>query len=448
MKVAVIGTGYVGLVAGACIADMGNNVTCVDKNIDKLEQLKQGVIPIYEPGLEEIVKRNVKNGNLDFTTDLSEPLKFADVVFSAVGTPPKEDGSADLRYVIAAARQFGQLIEHYAVFVTKSTVPVGTAKKVKDAIYSELKARGKEYIEFDVASNPEFLKEGTAVSDFMNPERVIIGTETERAEELLKELYKPHSINNPLKVISMDIPSAELTKYACNAMLATRISFMNEIAGICEAVGANIDDIRKGMGTDTRIGSKFLYAGCGYGGSCFPKDVKALASTAKEKGVSAQLIETVDLVNERQKRVPLARITKELGNVKGKNFVVWGLAFKPKTDDIREAPSLVLIDALCDCGANVYAYDPIAMDNVAKWADEHFKTEAEKNRLHLMEGKFNYPADIDAIVLLTEWGDFFNIDWSGVALRSPSCKLVFDGRNIYKREEIERSGMKYIGIGK
>ena len=358
MKIAVVGTGYVGLVSGACFAEMGLDITCVDIDKKKIDGLNNGVIPIYEPGLEEVVRRNVEEGRLHFTTELTDCLDNVEVVFSAVGTPPDEDGSADLKYVLEVARTFGRNIKKYTVLVTKSTVPVGTAQKVKAVIREEL-ARRKCKVPFDVASNPEFLKEGAAVKDFMSPDRVVVGVESERARKLMTKLYRPFLINN-FRVLFMDIPSAEMTKYAANAMLATRISFMNEIANLCDLVGADVEMVRKGIGSDARIGSKFLYPGCGYGGSCFPKDVKALAHTAHEHGYTMQVIEAVERVNERQKSIVFDKLQLALGDLRGKTVAVWGLAFKPETDDMREAPALVVIDRLLEAGATVRAYDPVA----------------------------------------------------------------------------------------
>ena len=355
MKIAVVGTGYVGLVSGACFAEMGLDITCVDIDKKKIDGLNNGVIPIYEPGLEEVVRRNVEEGRLHFTTELTDCLDNVEVVFSAVGTPPDEDGSADLKYVLEVARTFGRNIKKYTVLVTKSTVPVGTAQKVKAVTRDEL-ARRKCKVPFDVASNPEFLKEGAAVKDFMSPDRVVVGVESERARKLMTKLYRPFLINN-FRVLFMDIPSAEMTKYAANAMLATRISFMNEIANLCDLVGADVEMVRKGIGSDARIGSKFLYPGCGYGGSCFPKDVKALAHTAHEHGYTMQVIEAVERVNERQKSIVFDKLQLALGDLRGKTVAVWGLAFKPETDDMREAPALVVIDRLLEAGATVRAYD-------------------------------------------------------------------------------------------
>ena len=360
MNIAIVGTGYVGLVSGACFSEMGINVICVDIDEKKIQKLKDGVMPIYEPGLDELVERNVKAGRLQFTTDLTTCLDAVEVVFSAVGTPPDEDGSADLKYVLEVARTIGRNINKHVVLVTKSTVPVGTAKKVRTAIQEELDKRGVN-IEFDVASNPEFLKEGAAIKDFMAPDRVVVGVESERARKLMERLYRPFTLNG-YPILMMDVPSAEMTKYAANAMLATRISFMNDIANLCERVGANVDNVRKGMGTDSRIGSRFLYAGCGYGGSCFPKDVKALVHTGIENGYHMQVIEAVETVNEKQKSIVFDKLNAAFnGNLKGKTVAVWGLAFKPETDDMREAPAFVVIEKLLEAGATVKAFDPVAM---------------------------------------------------------------------------------------
>ena len=360
MNIAIVGTGYVGLVSGACFAEMGIDVTCVDINPEKIKCLLNGEIPIYEPGLDDLVKRNVEAGRLHFTTDLTTCLDNVEVVFSAVGTPPDEDGSADLQYVLEVARTFGRNIKKYTILVTKSTVPVGTAKKVKAVIEEELTKRG-EQIDFEVASNPEFLKEGAAIKDFMSPDRVVVGVESDRAKKVMERLYRPFQMNN-YRLYFMDIPSAEMTKYAANAMLATRISFMNDIANLCDLVGANVDMVRKGIGADTRIGSKFLYPGCGYGGSCFPKDVKALAHTAREYGYTMGVIEAVEAVNERQKEIVVKKLQDKLGTLRGKTIALWGLAFKPETDDMREAPALVVIEKLLEAGASVKVYDPVAMD--------------------------------------------------------------------------------------
>ena len=435
MKIAIVGTGYVGLVSGTCFAEMGSHVTCVDVDTAKIEKLKNGIMPIYEPGLEELVRRNVEYDRLHFTTDLTEVLDDVEVVFSAVGTPPDEDGSADLKYVLAVARQFGQHINKYTILVTKSTVPVGTARKVKAAIQEELDRRGVD-IPFDVASNPEFLKEGAAIKDFMSPDRVVVGTESERAREVMTRLYKPFLINN-FRVIFMDIPSAEMTKYAANAMLATRISFMNDIANLCERVGANVDSVRKGIGTDQRIGSKFLYAGCGYGGSCFPKDVKALVHTGLENGYHMEVIEAVERVNERQKSIVYDKIVQAVGSVKGKTVAVLGLAFKPETDDMREAPALVVIQRLLSDGATVRVSDPVAMDECRRRIGD--SVVYCKNMYDAADGA-------DVLALLTEWRQFRMPSWN-VIQKVMTGNVVVDGRNIYDRQELEELGFVYTRIG-
>ena len=435
MKIAIVGTGYVGLVSGTCFAEMGSHVTCVDVDTAKIEKLKNGIMPIYEPGLEELVRRNVEYDRLHFTTDLTEVLDDVEVVFSAVGTPPDEDGSADLKYVLAVARQFGQHINKYTILVTKSTVPVGTARKVKAAIQEELDRRGVD-IPFDVASNPEFLKEGAAIKDFMSPDRVVVGTESERAREVMTRLYKPFLINN-FRVIFMDIPSAEMTKYAANAMLATRISFMNDIANLCERVGANVDSVRKGIGTDQRIGSKFLYAGCGYGGSCFPKDVKALVHTGLENGYHMEVIEAVERVNERQKSIVYDKIVQAVGSVKGKTVAVLGLAFKPETDDMREAPALVVIQRLLSDGATVRVFDPVAMDECRRRIGD--SVVYCKNMYDAADGA-------DVLALLTEWRQFRMPSWN-VIQKVMTGNVVVDGRNIYDRQELEELGFVYTRIG-
>ncbi len=452
MNIAIVGTGYVGLVSGTCFAEMGAHVTCVDVDAQKIQKLKDGIMPIYEPGLEELVKRNVEYGRLQFTTDLTEVLDDVEVVFSAVGTPPDEDGSADLKYVLAVARQFGQNIHKYTILVTKSTVPVGTAKKVKAAIQEELDKRGVS-VPFDVASNPEFLKEGAAIKDFMSPDRVVVGTESEKAREVMTRLYKPFLINN-FRVIFMDIPSAEMTKYAANAMLATRISFMNDIANLCERVGANVDSVRKGIGTDARIGSKFLYAGCGYGGSCFPKDVKALLHTGLDNGYHMEVIEAVERVNEKQKHIVYDKIIKAVcpqcndtvrGNsvatssapLKGKTIAILGLAFKPETDDMREAPALVVIDRLLKDGATVRVFDPIAMDECKRRIGD--SVIYCKNMYDAADGA-------DVFALMTEWRQFRLPSWN-VIKKVMTGHVVVDGRNIYDRQELESLGFTYTRIG-
>ena len=435
MNIAIVGTGYVGLVSGTCFAEMGAHVTCVDVDTQKIEKLKNGVMPIYEPGLEELVKRNVEYGRLQFTTDLTEVLDDVEVVFSAVGTPPDEDGSADLKYVLAVARQFGQNINKYTILVTKSTVPVGTAKKVKAAIQEELQKRGVD-VPFDVASNPEFLKEGAAIKDFMSPDRVVVGTESEKAKEVMTRLYKPFLINN-FRVIFMDIPSAEMTKYAANAMLATRISFMNDIANLCERVGANVDAVRKGIGTDARIGTKFLYAGCGYGGSCFPKDVKALMHTGIDNGYHMEVIEAVERVNEKQKSIVYDKIIRAVGSVKGKTIAIVGLSFKPETDDMREAPALVVIGKLLADGATIRVFDPIAMDECKRRIGD--TVTYCKNMYDAADGA-------DVFALMTEWRQFRLPSWN-VIKKVMNGNVIVDGRNIYDRQEVEELGFVYTRIG-
>lgn len=437
MNIAIVGTGYVGLVSGTCFAEMGINVTCVDVDVNKINRLLNGEIPIYEPGLDALVKKNVAEGRLHFTTDLTEVLDDVEVVFSAVGTPPDEDGSADLKYVLEVARTFGRNIKKYTLLVTKSTVPVGTALKVKAAIREELERRGEE-IDFEVASNPEFLKEGAAIKDFMSPDRVVVGVESERAKKVMSRLYRPFLTNN-FRVYFMDIPSAEMTKYAANAMLATRISFMNDIANLCDIVGADVNAVRKGIGTDARIGSKFLYAGCGYGGSCFPKDVKALAHTAREHGYTMGVIEAVEAVNERQKGIVADKLERLLGHdMHGKTVALWGLAFKPETDDMREAPALVIIDRLTRLGATVKVYDPVAMDECRRRLGD---------RVTYATDMYDALVDADALALVTEWRQFRMPSWNVMkrVMRSP---LLVDGRNIYDREEVEAEGFTYTAIGK
>ena len=435
MNIAIVGTGYVGLVSGTCFAEMGAHVTCVDVDAQKIQKLKDGIMPIYEPGLEELVKRNVGFERLKFTTDLTEVLDDVEVVFSAVGTPPDEDGSADLKYVLAVARQFGQNINKYTILVTKSTVPVGTAKKVKAAIQEELDKRGVD-VPFDVASNPEFLKEGAAIKDFMSPDRVVVGTESEKAKEVMTRLYRPLMLQN-FRVIFMDIPSAEMTKYAANAMLATRISFMNDIANLCERVGANVDSVRKGIGTDSRIGSKFLYAGCGYGGSCFPKDVKALVHTGLDNEYHMEVIEAVERVNEKQKSIVYDKIIKMAGPVKGKTIAIIGLSFKPETDDMREAPALVVIDKLLADGAKVRVFDPIAMDECKRRIGDV---------VTYCTNMYDAADGADVFALMTEWRQFRMPSWN-VIKKVMIGNVIVDGRNIYDRQELEENGFVYTRIG-
>ena len=437
MKIAIVGTGYVGLVTGTCFAEIGVNVICVDTNAEKIEALKKGVIPIYENGLEEMIVRNVKAGRLHFTTSLEECLNEVDVVFSAVGTPPDEDGSADLSYVLQVAHTIGQNLKKYVLVVTKSTVPVGTADKVRAVIREELERRGLD-IPFDVASNPEFLKEGNAINDFMSPDRVVVGVDSERAKKIMSKLYKPFLLNN-FRVIFMDIPSAEMTKYAANSMLATRISFMNDIANLCELVGADVNMVRSGIGSDTRIGRKFLYPGIGYGGSCFPKDVKALIKTAETNGYEMRVLRAVEAVNEYQKGVLFDKLQRLLGNdLKGKTIALWGLSFKPETDDMREAPSLILIDKLLKAGCTVRAYDPVAMDECRRRMGDV---------VYYAKDMYDATLDADALLLLTEWKEFRLPSWAVIkkSMRNP---LVLDGRNIYDRSEMEEQGFTYHCIGK
>ena len=436
MNIAIVGTGYVGLVSGACFAEMGIDVTCVDINPEKIKCLLNGEIPIYEPGLDDLVKRNVEAGRLHFTTDLTTCLDNVEVVFSAVGTPPDEDGSADLQYVLEVTRTFGRNIKKYTILVTKSTVPVGTAKKVKAVIEEELTKRG-EQIDFEVASNPEFLKEGAAIKDFMSPDRVVVGIESDRAKKVMERLYRPFQMNN-YRLYFMDIPSAEMTKYAANAMLATRISFMNDIANLCDLVGANVDMVRKGIGADTRIGSKFLYPGCGYGGSCFPKDVKALARTAREYGYTMGVIEAVEAVNERQKEIVVKKLQDKLGTLRGKTIALWGLAFKPETDDMREAPALVVIEKLLEAGASVKVYDPVAMDECRRRIGD---------RVVYCKDMYDVVIDADALAVLTEWKEFRIPSWS-VIKRVMKQSVLVDGRNIYSKDEVIAEGFEYAAIGK
>lgn len=436
MNIAIVGTGYVGLVSGTCFAEMGINVTCVDVDETKIARLNSGEIPIYEPGLEDMVKRNVAAGRLKFTTSLVSCIDDVEIVFSAVGTPPDEDGSADLHYVLDVAREFGRNIKKYTVLVTKSTVPVGTAAKVKKAIEEELELRG-EKIDFEVASNPEFLKEGAAIKDFMSPDRVVVGVESERARKLMTQLYRPFLINN-FRVIFMDIPSAEMTKYAANSMLATRISFMNDIANLCELVGADVNMVRKGIGSDTRIGSKFLYPGCGYGGSCFPKDVKALIKTAEQNGYKMRVLDAVEEVNYLQKRVLFEKLKKHYGDdLCGKTVALWGLSFKPETDDMREATSLVLIEKLTESGCQVKVYDPVAMDECRRRVGDCVIY--CKDMYDAVEGA-------DALMLVTEWKEFRMPSWS-VVKKVMNSPLVIDGRNIYDSVELESAGFVYDKIG-
>ncbi len=437
MNIAIVGTGYVGLVSGVCFSEMGVNVSCIDIDQSKIDKLNNGEVPIYEPGLDVLLDKNIKAGRLHFTTDLGAVINDVDIVFSAVGTPPDEDGSADLKYVLQVARQFGQNINKYTILVTKSTVPVGTAQKVKVAIQEELDKRGVN-IPFDVASNPEFLKEGDAISDFMRPDRVVIGVETERAKEVMTKLYRPVMLNN-FRVIFTDIPSAEMIKYAANSMLATRISFMNDIANLCELMGADVDMVRQGIGADTRIGRKFLYPGCGYGGSCFPKDVKALIKTADENGYDMQVLKAVERVNDKQKTLVFEKLNKYYGgDLKNKTIAIWGLSFKPETDDMREATALVVIKLLLEAGCNVCVYDPVAMEECQRRIGDV---------VTYTKDLYEAVLDTDALLMLTEWKEFRLPSWQ-VVKKAMKTALIIDGRNIYDRSELEEEGFDYLCIGK
>ena len=436
MKIAIVGTGYVGLVTGTCFAEIGVNVICVDTNQEKIKALKKGIIPIYENGLGEMVVRNMKAGRLHFTTSLASCLNEVEVVFSAVGTPPDEDGSADLSYVLEVAHTIGQNMQKYILVVTKSTVPVGTAQKVRAIIQEELDKRGMQ-IEFDVASNPEFLKEGTAINDFMSPDRVVVGVESERAKQLMTKLYKPFLLNN-FRVIFMDIPSAEMTKYAANSMLATRISFMNDIANLCELVGADVNMVRSGIGSDTRIGRKFLYPGIGYGGSCFPKDVKALIKTAEQNGYKMRVLAAVEEVNENQKGILFEKLRNFYqNNLQGKTITLWGLSFKPETDDMREAPALILIQKLLEAGCKVRAYDPAAMNECRRRLGDV---------IYYATDLYDAALDADALLLLTEWKEFRLPSWA-VIKKTMKNPLILDGRNIYDKKEMTEMGFTYYCIG-
>jgi UDPglucose 6-dehydrogenase len=435
MKIAVVGTGYVGLVTGSCLADVGMNVTCADVNAQKIANLQKGILPIYEPGLEDIVERNTKSGRLKFTTKLADAVKGAEAAFIAVGTPPGEDGSADLRYVLGVAREIGETMDGYLVVITKSTVPVGTAEKVRKELAAALQKRGSG-LTFDVASNPEFLKEGAAIEDFMKPDRIVCGVESERARDVMARLYKPFTLNGH-PVLFMDVPSAEMTKYAANAMLATKISFMNDIANLCELLGADVNQVRKGIGSDPRIGNRFIYPGIGYGGSCFPKDVKALVKTGVENGYKLRILQSVEDVNEAQKHVLFAKVKKHFGDLKGRHFAMWGLSFKPETNDMREAPSLVLCEQLLAAGATVSAYDPVAVEESKHMIGDRIGY--AKDAYAALEGA-------DALLLVTEWREFRVPDWARIkkALKQP---VVFDGRNIYSGPELRAQGFAYHGIG-
>ncbi len=437
MKILVVGTGYVGLVTGACLADVGIDVCCIDIDKQKIDKLHNGILPIYEPGLDEIVTRNYKSGRLNFDTSLANNLEGVEAVFIAVGTPPGEDGSADLKYILAVATELGRHISEYTVVVTKSTVPIGSSVKVQQAIRKALEERGAD-IEFDVASNPEFLKEGAAVADFLKPDRIVLGVNNDRAKEVLLKVYHPFVLNgHPL--LFMDIPSAEMTKYAANAMLATRISFMNDIATLCELTGADINKVRQGIGSDPRIGSKFLYAGIGYGGSCFPKDVKALIRTGQENGHKLSILEAVEQVNENQKKVLFSKMMDHFKNdLQNKTIAVWGLAFKPNTNDMREAPSLTLIDLLLSAGAKVKVFDPVAMEEAKELLDEE---------VVWCKDIYDTAQNSDAIALVTEWNEFRLPEWERLALQVKD-KVVFDGRNIYDDNQLKQFGFTYYCIGK
>ena len=436
MKIAIVGTGYVGLVSGACFAEMGAIVTCVDIDNEKIKALRNGIIPIYEPGLKERVERNVTEGRLHFTTSLEECINDVEAVFCAVGTPPDDDGGADLTAVKSVARTFGRNINKFNVLVTKSTVPVGTSEIVREIVREELDKRGAD-IEFEIASNPEFLKEGAAIKDFLSPDRVVIGVEGERSRKVMESLYRPFLLSN-FRVIFMDIPSAEMTKYAANAMLATRISFINDIANLCELTGADVNMVRKGIGADARIGSKFLYPGCGYGGSCFPKDVKALMRTGKEHGYNMRVIEAVEAVNEDQKTIVGKKLKKALGSLKGKKIGIWGLAFKPETDDMRLAPALTVIDALLAEGAEVSVFDPVAMNECRRRIGD---------KVRYAKDMYDAAVDTDAIALVTEWKVFRIPAWNALK-KVMRGNVIVDGRNIYNPSEVTSEGFDYFSIGR
>ena len=436
MKITIIGSGYVGLVTGACFSEVGIDVKCVDIDQNKIDNLNKGIIPIYEPGLEMMISRNMDKGRLQFTTNISEAVKGSDVIFISVGTPPDEDGSADLKYVIQVARDCGKYIDDYTLVVTKSTVPVGTSQKVKNAIKEELNKRNLS-IEFDVASNPEFLKEGAAIDDFLKPDRIVVGVESSKAEELLSNLYKPFTLNGH-PIIFMDIVSAEMTKYAANSMLATKISFINDIANLCEIVGADINNVRKGIGSDGRIGNKFIYPGIGYGGSCFPKDVQALIRTGKENNYDLQVLKAVEAVNNAQKSVLFNKISNYFnGDLKGKTIAIWGLSFKPQTDDMREAPSLEIVKKLLKAGANVKAYDPVAINE----AKHHFE-----NTISYYNDQYEALIEADCLAVLTEWPEF-KIPNYNIISKLLNTKAIFDGRNIYDKSEMKKNGFDYFCIG-
>jgi UDPglucose 6-dehydrogenase len=437
MNITIVGTGYVGLVSGTCFAETGITVTCVDVDQKKIDKLNKGIIPIYEPGLEPMVKRNMDKGRLSFSTSLKDSLSEADAIFIAVGTPPDEDGSADLQYVLGVACEIGKHAQHYMVVVTKSTVPIGTAKKVKAALQDELDKRNSD-LTFDVASNPEFLKEGAAIDDFLKPDRVVIGTESEKAQKVMKRLYKPFLMNNH-PVIFMDIPSAEMTKYAANSMLATKISFMNDIANLCEIVGADVNNVRRGIGSDSRIGNKFIYPGTGYGGSCFPKDVQALVKTSEQEGHPLEILKSVEFVNNRQKSILYRKVMSHFeGDIKGKKFGIWGLSFKPNTDDMREAPALVVIDKLLKEGAEVVAYDPVAMKECERRIG---------NCIQYAKDQYEALIDADALIVITEWNEF-KVPNFRVMEKLLKNKIIFDGRNIYDIEEMKDNEYIYYSIGR
>lgn len=436
MKIVIVGTGYVGLVTGACLAEVGTEVICIDVDQKKIDNLKKGILPIFEPGLDAIVASNFAKGRLSFSTSFADSIKGAEIVFVAVGTPPGEDGSADLKYVLQVADTVGTYIEDYTIVVTKSTVPVGTAKKVKASIAAALAKRNAN-IDFDVASNPEFLKEGAAVDDFLKPDRIVIGVESDKAKDCLARLYQPFVLNDH-PIYFMDIPSAEMTKYAANAMLATKISFMNDIANLCELVGADVNAVRKGIGSDPRIGNRFIYPGIGYGGSCFPKDVKALFHTADEYNYNMRILKAVDEVNDDQKHVLFKKINTHFnGDLNGKTFGMWGLSFKPNTDDMREAPSLILIDSLLAAGAKVLAYDPVAMEEAKHYADE---------RVIFTKDAFDAVKGVDALLLVTEWPEFRLPNWDKIKTVMPG-RVIFDGRNVYNAHDMVKQGFSYYSIG-
>jgi UDPglucose 6-dehydrogenase len=437
MRIIVVGTGYVGLVTGACFAESGVNVTCVDVDADKIKQIKDGAIPIYEPGLESLVRSNIEKKRLSFTTNIIEGIEGSEVIFIAVGTPPGEDGSADLKHVLNVAKEIGLIIKQHIVVVTKSTVPVGTSEKIRKTIQAEIDKR-HESVTFDIASNPEFLKEGAAIDDFLKPERIVIGTDNEKTREIMNRLYMPFVLNNH-PILFMDIPSAEITKYAANAMLATRISFINEIANLCDIIGADINNVRKGIGSDSRIGSKFIYPGTGYGGSCFPKDVKAIIRTAKDNGYELNVIEAVEKANEYQKNVIFGKIAKFFNDdLKNRIIGIWGLSFKPKTDDIREASSIILIEKLLKAGARVKAYDPAAINETRKLLG---------TRIEYTSDQYEALVNVDAVALMTEWSEFHLPDFNRMA-ELMKGKVIFDGRNIYDPAQLKKLGFTYFGIGR